>query len=62
MREPKLFLAPGILLLGEEPLLNERRYLRKDGAEQLWLSRESQDWMPLKKAAWGSSSEVSAGV
>ena len=58
IRDPKVFLDRGRLLPGEEPLLKERRYLRKDAAEQLWRSLQSQGWKPLKKAAWGSSAEV----
>ena len=35
IRDPKVFLDRGRLLPGEELLLKERRYLRKDAAEQL---------------------------
>ena len=58
IRDPKVFLDRGRLPPGEEPLLKERRYLRKDAAEQLWRSLLSQGWKPLKKAAWGSSADV----
>ena len=58
IRDPKVFLDRGRLLPGEEPLLKERRYLRKDAAEQLWRSLQSQGWKPLKKAAWGASADV----
>ena len=33
VRDPKVFLDRGRLLPGEEPLLKEHRYLRKDAAE-----------------------------
>ena len=39
------------------PLLNERRYLRKDAAEQLWKSLQTQGWRPLKTPAWSASAE-----
>ena len=54
IRDPKVFLDRGRLLPGEEPLLKELRYLRKDAAEQLWRSLQSQGWKPLKKAMGGS--------
>ena len=41
IRDPKVFLDRGRLLPGEEPLLKERRYLRKDAAEQLWRSLQT---------------------
>ena len=58
VRDPKVFLDRGRLLPGEEPLLKERRYLRKNDAEQLWRSLQTQGWKPLKQPAWGSSAEV----
>ena len=54
VRDPKVFLDRGRLLPGEEPLLKERRYLRKDAAEQLWRSLQTQGWKPLKTPAWGA--------
>ena len=42
IRDPKVFLDRGRLLPGEEPLLKERSYLRKDAAEQLWRSLQTQ--------------------
>ena len=42
IRDPKVFLNRGRLLPREEPLLKERRYLRKDAAEQLWRSLQAQ--------------------
>ena len=53
VRDPKVFLDRGRLLPGEEPLLKQRRYLRKDAAEQLWRSLQTQGWKPLKTPAWG---------
>ena len=58
VRDPKVFLDRGRLLPGEEPLLKERRYLRKNDAEQLWRSLQTQGWKPLKQPAWGASAEV----
>ena len=58
VRDPKVFLDRGRLLPGEEPLLKERRYLRKNDAEQLWRSLQTQGWKPLKTPAWGASAEV----
>ena len=40
------------------PLLKERRYLRKDAAEQLWKSLQTQGWKPLKEPAWGAAADV----
>ena len=40
VRDSKLFLDMGRVLPGEEPLLKELRYLRKDEAEQLWRSQK----------------------
>ena len=57
VRDPKVFLDRGCLLPSEEPLLKERRYLRKDAAEQLWRSLQTQGWRPLKKPAWGATAE-----
>ena len=40
------------------PLLKERRHLRKDAADQLWKSLQSQGWKRLKQPAWGEAAEV----
>ena len=44
-----LFLDPKVLDRGRQmpdgpPLLKERRYLRKDAAEQMWKSLHTQGW------------------
>ena len=46
------------LLPDGPPLLKERRYLRKDAAEQLWKSLQAQVWKPLKTPAWGAAADV----
>ena len=52
-RDPKVFIDRG----RQMPLLKERRYLRKDSAEQLWRSLQTQGWKPLKTPAWGATAE-----
>ena len=52
VRDPKVFLDRGRLLPDGPPLLKERRYLRKDAADQMWRSLQTQGWKPLKEAAW----------
>ena len=42
VRDPKVFLDRGRLLPDGPPLLKERRYLRKDAAEQLWKSLQAR--------------------
>ena len=56
-RNPKVFLDRGRLLPDGPPLLKERRYLRKDAAEQFWSSLQAQGWKPLKQPAWGATAE-----
>ena len=58
MRDPKVFIDRGRQMSKGPPLLKERRYLRKDAAEQLWKSLQTQGWKPLKTPAWGASAEV----
>ena len=58
VRDPKVFLDRGCLLPDGPPLLKERRYLRKDAAEQLWKSLQTQGWKPLKEPAWGAAADV----
>ena len=58
VRDPKVFLDRGRLLPDGPPLLKERRYLRKDAAEQLWKSLQTQGWKPLKEPAWGATADV----
>ena len=40
----KVFIDRDVLSDGSPPLLKERRYLRKDAAEQLWKSLQTQGW------------------
>ena len=56
--DPKVFLDRGRLLPDGPPLLKERRYLRKEAAEQLWQSLKTQGWKPLKEPAWGAAADV----
>ena len=49
VRDPKVFLDRGRLLPDGPPLLKERRYLRKDAAEQVWKSLQTQGWKPCSK-------------
>ena len=58
VRDPKVFLDRGRLLPDGPPLLKERRYVRKDAAEQLWKSLQAQGWKPLKEPAWGAAADV----
>ena len=57
-RDPKVFLDRGRLLPDGPPLLKERRYLRKDAADQMWRSLQTQGWRPLNEAAWGAAADV----
>ena len=56
-KDPKVFLDRGRLLPDGPPLLKERRYLRKDAAEQFWSSLQTQGWKPLKQPARGATAE-----
>ena len=42
IRDPKVFLDRGRQMPEGPPLLKERRYLRKDAAEQLWRSLQTK--------------------
>ena len=44
VRDPKVFIDRGRQMPDGPPLLKERRYLRKDAAEQLWRSLQTQGW------------------
>ena len=57
-RDLKVFIDRGRQMPEGSPLLKERRYLRKDAAEQLWKSLQVQGWKPLKKPAWGAAADV----
>ena len=58
VRDPKVFIDRGRQMPDGPPLLKERRYLRKEDAEQLWKSLQSQGWKRLKTPAWGEAVEV----
>ena len=42
--DPKVFLDRGRQMPEGPPLLNERLYLRKDAAEQMYNSLQTQGW------------------
>ena len=44
LRYPKAFVDRGRQMPSGPPLLKERRYLRKDAAEQMWNSLQTQGW------------------
>ena len=44
VRDPKVFIDRGRQMPDGPPLLKEHRYLRKDAAEQLWRSLQTQGW------------------
>jgi len=44
IRDPKVFMDRGRLMPDGPPLLKERRYMRKEDAEQLWRSLVTQGW------------------
>ena len=44
VRDPKVFIDRGRQMPAGPPLLKERRYLRKDAAEQMWKSLQTQGW------------------
>ena len=58
VRDPQVFIDRGCQMPEGPPLLKERRYLRKDAAEQLWKSLKTQGWKPLKTPAWGAAADV----
>ena len=58
IRDPKVFVDRGRQMPDGPPLLKERRYLRKEAADQLWNSLQSQGWKRLKVPAWGEAVEV----
>ena len=58
VRDPKVFIDRGRQMPDGPPLLKERRYLRKEDAEQLWKLLRSQGWKRLKTPAWGEAVEV----
>jgi len=57
IRNPKVFIDRGRLIPDGPPLLKERRYMRKEDAEQLWRSLVTQGWKRLNEPAWGASVE-----
>ena len=55
--DPKVFLDRGRQMPECPPLLKERRYLRKDAAEQLWKSLQTQGWKKTTPL-WGATAEL----
>ena len=56
-RDPKVFIDRGRLMPDEPPLLKERRYLRKDDADQMWKSLRTQGWKKTT-SSWDPSADV----
>ena len=57
VRDPKVFIDRGRAFPDGSPLLlKERRYLRKDAAEQLWKSLQTQGWKKTRPL-WGATAE-----
>ena len=52
VRDPKVFFDRGRSMPEGSPLLKERRYLRKDAAEHLWKSLQTQGWKKTRPL-WG---------
>ncbi len=56
VKDPKVFIDRGRQMPEGPPLLKERRYLRKDAAEQLWKSLQTQGWKKTRPL-WGATAE-----
>ena len=56
VRDPKVFMDRGRSMPDGPPLLKERRYLRKDAAEQMWKSLQTQGWKKTRPL-WGATTE-----
>ena len=56
VRDPNVFIDRGRQMPEGPPLLKERRYLRKDAAEQLWKSLQTQGWKKTRPL-WGATAE-----
>ena len=56
VKDPKVFIDRGRQMPEGPPLLKERRYLRKDAAEQLWNSLQTQEWKQTRPL-WGATAE-----
>ena len=54
--DPKVFIDRGRQMPEGPPLLKERRYLRKDAAERLWKSLQTQGWKKTRPL-WGATAE-----
>ena len=53
VRDPKVFIDRGRQMPEGPPLLKERRYLRKDAAEQMWKSLQNQGWKKTTPPGFG---------
>ena len=56
VRDPKVFLDRGRAMPDGPPLLKERRHLRKEAAEQMWRSLQTQGWKRTEPL-WGAAAE-----
>ena len=57
IKDPKVFIDRGRRMPEGPPLLKERRHLRKEEADQLWSSLQTQGWKRLPSTAWGDAAE-----
>ena len=55
--DPKVFIDCGWQMPEGPPLLKQRRYLRKDAAERLWKSLQTQGWKKTRPV-WGATAEL----
>ena len=58
IQDPKVFIDRGRQMSEGQPLLKERRHLRKAEADQLWASLQTQGWKQLVSPAWGDAVEA----
>ena len=57
VRAPHVFMDRGRVMPDDvPPLLKERRYVRREDAEQMWKSLLSQGWKQTQPL-WGAASE-----
>ena len=56
VRDPKVLIDRGRQMPAGPPLLKERRYLRKDAAEQMWKLFQTQGWKKTRPL-WGATAE-----
>ena len=62
VRDPKVLIDRGRQMPAGPPLLKERRYLRKDAAEQMWKLLQTQDKGGRRQDLYGVRPPNPAGV